>query len=82
MQRRNLKWRDPAEGVETDQQARYFSSAKLPIYGQGLLYGRPVTAAEFHLMLANEGEKVLVPGDLAATWMASGALQVVHPGVA
>ncbi len=32
------------EGIETTQQAEYFSSATKKIYGQGWLFGRPMTA--------------------------------------
>jgi sensor c-di-GMP phosphodiesterase-like protein len=42
------------EGVETNQQADYFSAAKLPVYGQGWLYGRPVTSEEFLATLTND----------------------------
>lgn len=60
------------EGVETDQQANYFCDAKLPVYGQGWLYGRPVSAEEFHGMLARESEKPVVPQEAAAAWIAGG----------
>jgi sensor c-di-GMP phosphodiesterase-like protein len=60
------------EGVETHQQADYFCNAKLPVYGQGWLYGRPVSADEFHGMLAREAEKHVVAQGTAASWIASG----------
>ncbi len=46
------------EGVETEHQADYFSLATQKIYGQGWLYGRPVTAEEFHGLLADDWSKV------------------------
>jgi sensor c-di-GMP phosphodiesterase-like protein len=39
------------EGIETDQQADYFSLVQQKLYGQGWLYGRPVSAQEFHALL-------------------------------
>jgi sensor c-di-GMP phosphodiesterase-like protein len=41
-----------AEGVETQQQANYFSGWGGRIDGQGWFYGRPVPAEEFHRLLA------------------------------
>jgi sensor c-di-GMP phosphodiesterase-like protein len=35
------------EGVETEQQAAYFSTATLPVLAQGWLFGRPQTFADF-----------------------------------
>jgi sensor c-di-GMP phosphodiesterase-like protein len=54
------------EGIETDQQANYFSLARQPILGQGYLYGRPVSAEVFHGQLAENWEKALVPADTDA----------------
>jgi sensor c-di-GMP phosphodiesterase-like protein len=46
------------EGVEIDHQADYFvSSEEQHIYGQGWLYGHPVSAEEFHAQLANDWTK-------------------------
>jgi sensor c-di-GMP phosphodiesterase-like protein len=43
------------EGIETSQQAGYFSSGSDQILGQGWLFGRPVSPAEFaHLMEKQE----------------------------
>ncbi|MGA8782653.1 MAG: EAL domain-containing protein [Terracidiphilus sp.] len=39
------------EGIETEQQAHYFSSDKQILYGQGFLFGRPITAQEFFRLL-------------------------------
>jgi sensor c-di-GMP phosphodiesterase-like protein len=58
------------EGVETDHQADYFSPAKQQIYGQGWLYGHPVTADEFHGLLADDCSKALPTPDPAALWPA------------
>ncbi len=42
------------EGVETDHQANYFSPDPPQVYGQGWLYGRPVSIKEFEgLLVAN-----------------------------
>lgn len=43
-----------AEGVETELQANYFASIAQPILGQGWLFGHPVPAKEFHLLLAED----------------------------
>ena len=46
-----------AEGIESQGQADYFSTANLRIYGQGWLYGRPMTAsALFERMGMTTGE--------------------------
>ncbi|MGD0734170.1 MAG: EAL domain-containing protein [Terracidiphilus sp.] len=49
-----LKMGVVAEGVETEQQANYFSGSGREIHGQGYFFGRPVTAAEFHDLLENQ----------------------------
>jgi sensor c-di-GMP phosphodiesterase-like protein len=59
------------EGIETDQQANYFSLVRQTLYGQGWLYGRPVKAEEFHRLLVEEGEQALAPADAAAVQNAS-----------
>jgi sensor c-di-GMP phosphodiesterase-like protein len=43
------------EGLETTQQADYFSPDTQKIYGQGWLYGRPMPAEAFLSQLANSG---------------------------
>ncbi len=54
------------EGVETIQQADYFSAAKLPVYGQGWLYGRPVSAENFLAMLTDDvGTTPVLDGTVA-----------------
>lgn len=54
------------EGVETNQQADYFSAAKLPVYGQGWLYGRPVSAEEFLELLTDDVRKTPILEALVA----------------
>jgi sensor c-di-GMP phosphodiesterase-like protein len=49
-----LKMGVVAEGVETEQQANYFSGSGREIHGQGYFFGRPVTAAEFHDLLEKQ----------------------------
>ena len=39
------------EGIESEGQADYFSTDNIRIYGQGFLFGRPVPAREFYLLL-------------------------------
>jgi sensor c-di-GMP phosphodiesterase-like protein len=39
------------EGIETEEQARYFSASAQPVLAQGWLFGRPVPAGEFLRML-------------------------------
>jgi sensor c-di-GMP phosphodiesterase-like protein len=58
------------EGVETDHQADYFSPVEQKIYGQGWLFGRPVTAEQFHGLLVAERPKALAPADPACTQIA------------
>jgi len=48
------------EGVETEEQARYFESAAQPVLAQGWLFGRPVPAAEFLCLLAKDEENAQV----------------------
>jgi predicted signal transduction protein with EAL and GGDEF domain len=55
-----------AEGVETEQQANYFSGAGGHIDGQGWHYGRPVSAEEFHRMMADGPGKLRGPVAAAA----------------
>jgi sensor c-di-GMP phosphodiesterase-like protein len=46
-----------AEGVETQQQANYFSGSGRRIEGQGWFFGLPVPAAEFRSLLAEQRGK-------------------------
>jgi len=52
------------EGIETDQQALYFSNGTQRIFGQGWLYGRAISAEEFRALLAEQGEPAVVPAGL------------------
>ncbi len=47
---RRLKLRVVVEGIETEEQAEYFRRSGDGILGQGWLFGKPVTAAEFRRM--------------------------------
>jgi sensor c-di-GMP phosphodiesterase-like protein len=53
------------EGVETGQQANYFSATEKPMYGQGWLYGHPVPAGEFLGLLADDSSKAAITLDAA-----------------
>ena len=44
------------EGIETPEQADYFSEVKMPVLMQGWFFGRPVPAEEFKRKLASERE--------------------------
>jgi sensor c-di-GMP phosphodiesterase-like protein len=52
-----LKLQVIVEGIETGQQADYFSLSALSILGQGWLYGRAVATEEFHRLLAEDEKK-------------------------
>jgi len=41
------------EGIETEEQANYFTVLERPVMGQGWLFGRPVPADVFHANLAS-----------------------------
>lgn len=43
-----------AEGIETVEQADYFARCDQPILGQGWLYGYPVSAEQFGLLLSGK----------------------------
>ncbi|MGA3009434.1 MAG: EAL domain-containing protein, partial [Terracidiphilus sp.] len=45
------------EGIESEQQANYFSTYNQPIFGQGWLFGYPVAAEEFLRLLAEDEKK-------------------------
>jgi sensor c-di-GMP phosphodiesterase-like protein len=49
------------EGVETEQQADYFAGSHRPVLAQGWFFGRPVPAAEFHRLLAEDQQNAVVP---------------------
>jgi sensor c-di-GMP phosphodiesterase-like protein len=71
------------EGVETDYQADYFSPVTQKIYGQGWLYGRPVTAEQFQAVMGDELVPALdTPGAVAAFNAKPGAVFLVGSRVA
>jgi sensor c-di-GMP phosphodiesterase-like protein len=45
------------EGIESEQQANYFSAYSQPILAQGWLFGYPVAAEEFLRLLAEDAKK-------------------------
>jgi sensor c-di-GMP phosphodiesterase-like protein len=61
------------EGIETRQQADYFAALAQPIFGQGWLFGRAVSASAFHSLLEEEekmqytASTVLVPASLVCS---------------
>ena len=57
---RTLNLEVVAEGIETEEQARYFAEYDQPILGQGWLFGRPVPAEQFSRLLAENEEHALV----------------------
>jgi predicted signal transduction protein with EAL and GGDEF domain len=57
------------EGVETDRQADYFSpSTRQRMFGQGWLYGRPVSAEEIKALLARDKSPMAAQEELALAW--------------
>jgi sensor c-di-GMP phosphodiesterase-like protein len=70
------------EGVETYRQADYFTPGAQRIYGQGWLYGRPVSAQDFLALLA--GEQSILSGEEAAEAFTTrpGSLRIVSQQVA
>jgi sensor c-di-GMP phosphodiesterase-like protein len=72
------------EGVENTQQANYFNpSDEQRIYGQGWLYGRPVSAEEFHTLLAGESSQAAAQPELVASRSGGGrTLQMPMPAPA
>ncbi len=71
------------EGVETDYQADYFAPSEQKIYGQGWLYGHPVTAEHFHALLGEVSSPELATPDPVEAFNAKpGALFLVGSRVA
>ena len=71
------------EGVETSYQADYFAPSEQKIYGQGWLYGHPVTADHFHALLGEEMSPEHATEDPVAAFNAKpGALFLVGSKVA
>jgi sensor c-di-GMP phosphodiesterase-like protein len=50
------------EGIETAEQADYFSRLEQKILAQGWFFGRPIPVAEFHQMLAEDEKRETLPG--------------------
>jgi sensor c-di-GMP phosphodiesterase-like protein len=48
------------EGIETLEQASYFSGTKKPVLAQGWLFGHPVPTGEFHRILAEREREAQV----------------------
>jgi sensor c-di-GMP phosphodiesterase-like protein len=63
------------EGVEITRQADYFLPGKQKIYGQGWLFGRPMTAAEFLSQLGEGAGPELVAEGIGMLGATAGALQ-------
>jgi sensor c-di-GMP phosphodiesterase-like protein len=59
------------EGVETDHQADYLPSNRAQLYGQGWLYGRPVTAVAFQGLLADNLGMAFAAQESAAPYPAT-----------
>ena len=70
------------EGVETYRQADYFHPGAQRIYGQGWLYGRPVSAQDFLALLA--GEQTILASEEAASAFTTrpGSLRIVSHQIA
>ncbi len=64
---RSLSLEVIVEGIETEYQADYFFRTKQKLYGQGWLYGHPVSAEEFHALLNDD----LVPAHFTQNAVAS-----------
>ena len=55
-----LKLQVIVEGIETELQANFFGRTNRFLLAQGWLFGRPVSADEFHRLLAEDEQKVPV----------------------
>ena len=51
------------EGVETSQQANYFTGADRPIFAQGWLFGRPVSPDAFRSLLDEDMKRAVVSAE-------------------
>jgi sensor c-di-GMP phosphodiesterase-like protein len=49
------------EGIETARQAAYFAAQAQPVLGQGWFFGRPVSASDFHALLAKDAREASDP---------------------
>jgi sensor c-di-GMP phosphodiesterase-like protein len=78
-----LKMGVVAEGVETEQQANYFSGSGREIHGQGWLFGRPVPLHEFLQLLEEQGVKARASAGVPPSPMPkSELLQMPHRSIA
>jgi sensor c-di-GMP phosphodiesterase-like protein len=55
-----LKLQVVVEGIETPLQAEYFAPSDPPLLAQGWLFGKPMTATEFHQLRTRVAELVLL----------------------
>ncbi len=60
------------EGIEVQQQADYFSNESVRMYGQGWLFGRPMPASEFLLLLGFPRHSESITANQFAAASASG----------
>jgi sensor c-di-GMP phosphodiesterase-like protein len=58
-----LKLKVIVEGVETAQQAEYFTACSQPILAQGWFFGRPIPAVQFHEQLGKVERKAMCPAE-------------------
>jgi len=78
-----LKMGVVAEGVETEQQANYFSGTGREIHGQGWLFGRPVPFEEFLRLLEEQRQKGHVSTGVAPAYAPKPELiQMPHRSIA
>jgi len=61
-----LKLQVIVEGVETAKQAIYFAGCGQPVLAQGWLYGRPISAPEFHERLGKAERPAPIRAEIAA----------------
>jgi sensor c-di-GMP phosphodiesterase-like protein len=61
-----LKLQVIVEGVETAKQAIYFAGCGQPVLAQGWLYGRPISAPEFHEHLGKAERPAPIRAEIAA----------------
>ena len=58
-----LKLNVIVEGVETAQQAGYFAGCGQPVLAQGWLYGRPISAEQFHEHFGKAERRAMSPAE-------------------
>jgi sensor c-di-GMP phosphodiesterase-like protein len=61
------------EGVETEQQALYFTVNDLTVQGQGYLYGEPLPADQFLELMAPKLGRAAIEGERRFAHAALGA---------